>query len=173
LHTRGVPCYLSTKSNAPAFFDDLRLFLDYRETLTIGLGQANLAHLQKTRDPRELPNIHTANRLAQLGIATQVFITPVLPGITDVPGMISALPESMPVFLDKLRLEAGSVAEHRFFDCLRSYFPALESRYRALVREGTAPYYQELYERYRGESRIQWVFGALCSLGGRACTPPQ
>ena len=159
LYTRGVPCYLSTKSNAPAFFDDLRLFLDYREKLIIGLGQANLTHLRKTRDPRELPNLRTANELAQLGIPTQVFITPVLPGITDVPAMISVLPESMPVFLDKLRLEVGSVAENRFFDYLKSYYPELESRYRALVREGTDPYYQELHERYRDEPRIQFVFG--------------
>jgi len=128
--------------------------------LMIGLGQANMAHLRETRDPRELPNIRTANRLLQLGIPTQVFITPVLPGIMDVPAMIGALPESTPVFLDKLRLEAGTVAERRFFDYLGRYYPELEPRYRALVRKGTDPYYQELLELYRHESRVRFVFGA-------------
>ena len=159
LYTRGVPCYLSTKSNAACFFDDFELFARHREKLTSGLGQANLTHLRKTRDPRELPNLHAANELARLGIPTQVFITPVLPGITDVPGMIGALPASMPVFLDKLRLESGSVAEHRFFAYLKRYYPELESRYRTLVRQGTDPYYQELFERYQGEPRVQFVFG--------------
>jgi DNA repair photolyase len=160
LYARGVPCYVSTKSDAPAFWDDLSLFLDYRDQLIFGLGQTNLAHLRRTRDPCELPNLRTANRLAQLGIATQVFITPVLPGITDVPAMIDVLPASMPVFLDKLRLETGSIAERRFFDYLKRYYPELESRYRDLVRQGTDPYYQKLLERYQDEPRVQFVFGA-------------
>lgn len=159
LHTRDVACYLSTKSNATAFFDDIELFRDFGDNLTIGLGQANLTHFRKTRDPRKLPNLHTANKLAQLGIPIQVFITPVLPGITDIPAMLSVLSDSLPVFLDKLRLEAGTIAERRFFDYLKSYYPELESRYRALVREGTDPYYQELGELYKNEPRVKFVFG--------------
>ncbi len=159
LYQRGLSCYLSTKSDAPCFFEDLKLFLDYGKRLTIGLGQTNLVHLRKTPDPRELPNLRAANKLARLEIPTQVFITPVLPGITDVPAMIDVLPETLPVFLDKLRLETGSIAERRFFDYLKRYYPELELRYRALVRAGTDPYYQELFERYQNEPRVRFVFG--------------
>lgn len=159
LYTHDLSCYLSTKSNASCFFDDLDLFRDFGEKLTIGLGQANLTHLRQAHDPRELPNLVTANKLAQMGIPIQVFITPVLPGITDVAAMISVLSESIPVFLDKLRLEPGSIAERRFFDYLKRYYPDLESRYRAFVRAGTDPYYQELSERYCEEPRVRFVFG--------------
>lgn len=159
LQARGISCILSTKSNAPAFFDDIDLFLAYKNKLTVCLGQANLAHLRDTSDQRELPNIRTANELARLGINTWVFITPVLPGITDVKTMIDALPENMPVFLDKLRLDSGSVAERRFFEYLRARYPELESRYRTLMRKGTDPYYAELKEMYQGEPRIKFVFG--------------
>jgi DNA repair photolyase len=159
LASRGVPCYLSTKSDAPAFFDDLGLFVDYREKLTIGLGQANLAHLRATRDPRDLPNLHTANRLTALGVPTQVFITPVLPGITDVAAMISVLSDGIPVFLDKLRLEAETTAARRFLDYIRGAYPELEARYDSLVREGSDPYYGQLAERYRGDPRVKFVFG--------------
>ena len=159
LQARGIPCVLSTKSNASAFFDDLDLFLAFGEKLTICVGQANLSHLRRTSDPRELPNIRTANELALLGIKTWTFITPVLPGITDVKAMVDALPEDMPVFVDKLRLDAGSASEQRFFEHLRAYYPELETRYRSLVSAGTDPYYAQLREMYQREPRVQFVFG--------------
>lgn len=159
LFTRGVPCYLSTKSNVPSFTEDIELFLNFGERLTIAVGQANLSHLRKTRKVCELPNLQMANRLVRLGVRTQVFITPVLPGITDVPAMIEVLDEKIPVFLDKLRLEAGSIAERLFFKYLENNYPDLELRYRASVKEGTDPYYQELVERYQGNPRVQFVFG--------------
>jgi DNA repair photolyase len=159
LQKHGVPCFLSTKSDAPAFLEDIDLFLAFGDKLTIGLGQANLAHLRTTSDPRELPNIRTANQLARLGINTWVFITPVLPGITDVKTMIDALPENMPVFLDKVRLDFGGMFEQRFFEYLRTCYPELESRYCALLRAGTDPYYEELKAMYRDEPRVEFVFG--------------
>ena len=73
--------------------------------------------------------------------------------------MIEALPEEMPVFVDRLRLEEDSVAEQRFFEHLRGSYPELEARYHTLVREGTDPYYAELRERYAGEPRVKFVFG--------------
>jgi DNA repair photolyase len=159
LQKQGIPCFLSTKSDAPAFFDDIDLFLACGDKLTIGLGQANLAHLRNRSDQRELPNIRTANELAKLGINTWVFITPVLPGITDVKTMIDALPENMPVFLDKVRLDFGGMFAQRFFEYLRTCYPELEPRYRALLHEGTDPYYEELKEMYRDDPRVEFVFG--------------
>jgi DNA repair photolyase len=159
LRAHDIPCILSTKSNAPAFFDNIDLFLEYKDKLIICIGQANLTHLQKTSDQRELPNIHTANELARPGINTWVFITPVLPGITDVKMKVDALPENLPVFVDKLRLDLGSISERRFFEYTRTYYPELESRFRTLMREGTDPYYTELKEMYQRKPRVKFVFG--------------
>lgn len=159
LLAHDIPCILSTKSNAQAFFDDIDLFLEYGDKLILCLGQANLAHLQCINKTQELPNIRTANELARLGINTWIFITPILPGITDVKAMIDALPEYMPVYLDKLRLDTGSVSERRFFDHLGRFYPELETRYYTMMREGTDRYYAELKEMYKGEPRVKFVFG--------------
>jgi DNA repair photolyase len=156
---RGVSTILSTKSNAPAFYEDLDLFRRFGEKLIICVGQANLAHLQGSTDPRELPNSRAANQLARLGIPVWVFITPVLPGITDVKPMIDALPADIPVFLDKLRLTPDSAYKQRFFHHLRAGFPSLEPRYRALMQTGADPYYQELKEMYQADARVKFVFG--------------
>ncbi len=159
LLARGISTILSTKSNEPAFFDDLDLFRQFGEKLVICVGQANLAHLRAASEPRELPNIRTANLLARMGIQAWVFITPVLPGITDVIAMIEALPADMPIFLDKLRMGENSAFKNRFFRYLNAHFPALTPRYRRLVEAGTDPYYQELSERYQDEPRVKFVFG--------------
>lgn len=163
LLARGISTILSTKSNAPAFFEDLELFRQFGDKLIICVGQANLAHLFDQRrastNPQSLPNIRAANELARLGIPTWVFITPVLPGITDVKGMIDALPAGMPVFLDKLRLDPESAFKERFFEHIRARFPALEPRYQQLMQTGTDPYYQALKEMYQNVPRVKFVFG--------------
>ncbi len=159
LLAHGIPCILSTKSNAPAFFDDISLFQQFGEKLIICIGQTNVAHLSKTADPSALPNIRTVNELVRLGIQTWVFITPVLPGITDVKKMIDALPENVPVFLDKLRLEVDSAYKQRFFAYLSAHDPSLEPRYEKLMQTGSDPYYQELKEMYQHEPRVRFVFG--------------
>lgn len=159
LLARGIPCVLSTKSDDPALSEDIHLFRQFGEKIIICVGQANLAHLRKMDDPRQLPNIRTANELIRQGIQTWVFITPVLPGITDVKRMVDALPESTPIFLDKLRLAADSPFKERFFKYLGSYTPHLEPRYRKLMQTGTDSYCQELKDLYRDEPRVSFVFG--------------
>ncbi len=159
LLARNIHTILSTKSNAPALFDDLDLLRRFGDRLVVCVGQANLAHLRHPAAPQDLPNIRTANELARLGIPVWVFITPALPGITDVRGMVAALPADMPVYLDKLRLEPGSPFRQRFFRYIKAHYPALEARYRRLMETGADPYYQELRELYRDEERVQFVFG--------------
>ena len=61
--------------------------------------------------------------------------------------------------LDKLRLNEGSPSERRFFAFLQDAYPELEGRYRALVANGTDPYYEELEHRYDADPRVKFVFG--------------
>jgi DNA repair photolyase len=159
LYASGVPCFISTKADSAALARDIDLFLDYGDKLTICVGQANLHHLRATQDQRALPNILNANKFAELGINTWAFITPTLPGITDVDMMIDALHRTIPVYLDKLRLNEGGPCARRFFAFLRDVCPELEGRYRALVANGTDPYYEELKHKYGADPRVKFVFG--------------
>ena len=158
LNTHQVPCFISTKGDPSTYMQDADLFVRYGQKLTICVGQANLHHLQRTQDQRTLPNILAANQLAGMGVNVWVFITPILPGITDVERMIGALDDSIPVYLDGLRLTPGSAGEQRFFRFLTAAYPNLEPRYRALVAEGTDPAYERLRETYGSDPRISFVF---------------
>ncbi len=155
----GIQCILSTKSSTAALFDDIDLFREFGDRLVVCVGQAHLGHLQKMTDPSQLPNIRLANELARQGIQTWVFITPALPGLTDVRVMIQSLRPEIPVYLDKLRLEAGWENTVRFLKHLDRYYPSLKPRYLKLIETGSDPYYQELKEIYRNNQRIKFVFG--------------
>jgi DNA repair photolyase len=159
LQAHDIPCYICTKSDSEAFLRDLDLFIEYGEKLTICLGLTNLHQLQKPREAHELPNIKTANILVQSGINTMVFITPTLPGITDIDGMIAALPDSVKILLDALRLGPENASTPRFFEFVKTFYPKLEPMYRQLVSEGTLPYYEELKQKYKSHPRISFVFG--------------
>ncbi len=152
-------CYINTKSDSKAFQRDFDLFASFGERLIICVGQANLPHLRAAPNPGTLPNIRTVQELVRRGITVWVFITPALPGITDVEGMINALPASVPVYLDKVRLSLDDPPGRRFFDYLKRHYPDLEPRYRALADAGTDPYYDELRTRYRDDPRVKFVFG--------------
>jgi DNA repair photolyase len=158
LHAYEVPCFISTKAGSKAFVRDFELFLEYGEKLTVCVGISNLNQLKTTNDHRMLQNIRAANELAELGVNTWVFITPVLPGITDVEVMISALHEKIPVYLDKLRLIEEKPLQKRFFKFLRASYPELESTYHTLASEGTVSYYKELKRKYDSDPRISFVF---------------
>lgn len=152
-------CYLNTKSDSQAFRRDFDLFTTFGDRLVVCMGQANLPHLKAASHPSRLPNILAAQELARRGIKVWVFITPTLPGITDVHAMIAALPDSVPVFLDKVRLSADDPPGVRFLAYVKRDYPDLEARYRAMIANGTDPYYEELREHYRDNPRVKFVFG--------------
>ena len=159
LNARKITCFLSTKAKAKLILRDIELFLEFQGRLTMCLGLAHLYPLQTIQDQRKLPNISAANQLARSGINTRVFITPVLPGITDVEAMIGALDGTIQISLDRLRLTKGNPPEARFFRFVRTHYPELESRYCAMMAESTDSYYDELKCRYHADPRISFVFG--------------
>lgn len=159
LRLHGVPCFISTKSSELPLNEDLGLFAGYGDGLTICMGQSNLAHFRQGIGPSELPNIRTVSTLVRMGIRAWAFITPVLPGITDVQAMVAALPPSVPVYIDRLRLRPEGASTDRLLAYLRLFHPHLESRYRLLAETGTDPYYDELHELCRREPRVKYVFG--------------
>ena len=159
INKHELPCVLSTKSSAPALLEDIGQFLAFKKRLTICIGQSNLNELQRHVNTFDLPNIIVANKLISSGLTVWIFITPVLPGITDVHAMIANLPQKTPIFLDKLRLEPGSDSERRFFKLIKDHYPELEKRYRKMISAGTDSYYQELKETYRDQTQVKFIFG--------------
>ncbi len=103
-----IPCMVVTKSDTEIILRDLDIIKNYSVGFILLLGLSNLNQLRSSRNSWEIKNIDLANRLHSMGIKVWTFITPILPGITNIIKMVENLNTDIPVFLDKVRLEKGS-----------------------------------------------------------------
>ncbi|MNO70196.1 hypothetical protein D3C76_610700 [compost metagenome] len=104
----NLKCMVTTKAGSKLIFRDIDVIKPMGNKFTLLLGLSNLQQLSKIDDYTLMSNIQTANQLHRMGITVWVFITPILPGITDVDLMINAIDQDIPVFLDKVRLKRNT-----------------------------------------------------------------
>ncbi|MNP63958.1 hypothetical protein D3C76_1594130 [compost metagenome] len=122
------------------------------------LGLSNLNQITDLNKSHKIENIKLANRLYEEGVKVWVFITPILPGITDVNKMIEGLNENIPVFLDKLRLKKDSVTAEKMLKYISNKYPSLKSIYEDIIINDRNIYIDELRYTWKDSSRIKFVF---------------
>lgn len=140
LAAEGLEISLTTKS--PLVLRDLDLLtdLDRRHSITVNLTvttlDPRLARRLETHAPDPAARMRTVERLAEAGLAVQVFVKPLLPGINDDPADLDALlaeagragacdVTASPLFL-------RPAARARFWPWLKAEFPALAGLYSRL-----------------------------------------
>ncbi len=140
LAAEGLEISLTTKS--PLVLRDLDLLaeLDRRHSVTVNVTvttlDARLARRLETHAPDPATRLRTVERLAEEGIATQVCVKPLLPGINDDPTALDELlgasrragasdVQASPLFL-------RPAARARFWPWLKNEFPALAGLYSRL-----------------------------------------
>jgi DNA repair photolyase len=92
--------------------------------------------------------LYALEELSKNGIATWVFIGPVMPYITDVEALVDAIVETKPkyVLVDKLRLKEGVWERVREF--IGGYKPELLADYERIFHGG-GDYYSGVFEKVR------------------------
>jgi DNA repair photolyase len=159
----GLQCGLVTKSDLVT--RDLDLFSEIGRrnslhvSLTITTMRAELARALEPRAPRPDLRLAAVRRLAEAGIATGVFVAPVLPLITDHPADIEEIARRTAEaggrhFLAH-PLHLAPSAQKQFFPFLEKEFPHLVERYRRRYERGAFLHgeypnrLQQLVERLR------------------------
>lgn len=156
LNDHSIPVVITTKSDTKMILADLDLFTNWSNSLEIQVGFSNLRHYRKLRRVADLQPIETLRALAQHGVQVKAFITPVLPGITDVEEILAHIEPSIPVYLDKLR-----IGEHNRELCLkyiRRNYPSLEPIYERIANDGEDSYYLELCQNQDVVDRCTFTF---------------
>ncbi|WP_156130555.1 hypothetical protein [Paenibacillus durus] len=105
-----------------------------------------------------MSNIQTANQLHRMGITVWVFITPILPGITDVDLMINAIDQDIPVFLDKVRLKRNTRPALKLERFIDNHYPHLAKTYKDIIYNNTDVYYEDIKEKWGKTERVKFVF---------------
>lgn len=152
----NVKCMVTTKAGSKLIYRDLDVVKPMGDKFTLLLGLSNLEQLKKVDDYSLMSNIQTANELHRMGINVWTFITPILPGITDVDLMINALDQDIPVFLDKVRI--GKNTGPTLEKYIRHNYPQLVSTYKQIINNNMDVYYDQVREKWCEDQRVKFVF---------------
>ena len=153
-----IKCMLTTKAGSNLIFRDLDVIKPMGNKFTLLLGLSNLQQLSKVDDYTLMSNIQTANLLQQIGINVWVFITPILPGITNVDLMINALNKGIPVFLDKVRLNRNTRPALTLECFIEKNYPHLAKTYKDIIYNNSDVYYEDIKEKWSNKERVKFVF---------------
>jgi DNA repair photolyase len=97
------------------------------------------------------------NDLQEAGIPVRLFLTPVLPDIMDVDEMVAAIPQGIPVYLDKLRVFDKGSQNEKIYEWVKAHYPAYTEHYRKILFEADEGYYADLTQKYQNDPRITFM----------------
>ncbi len=140
----GLRVALTTKSDLAARDAELLRRLaqrnDVRVNFTLTTLDAELARRLEPAAPRPDLRLRALRRLAEAGVETAVFASPVLPGINDGGGELEAVAraarEAGAKHFGAQMLFLRDPARRVFFEALEKDFPRLAARYRRLFARG-------------------------------------
>ncbi len=153
-----IPTMITTKAHHDIIFRDIDILKNYKADLTVLLGLSNLNQISNSEKSHTIKNIQVANKLHEQGIKVWAFITPILPGITDVNKMIGSLNTDIPVFLDKLSIEKDSIQMQKMLEYINNKYPKLKSIYEDIIFNDKNEYIDGLRNTWKDNSRVKFVF---------------
>lgn len=158
LNELKIPTMITTKAHHNIIFRDIDILKNYKADLTVLFGLSNLNLLTDRESSHMIKNIEVANKLHEQGIKVWAFITPILPGITDVNKMIRSLNKDIPVYLDKLRIEKDSIPKKKMMGFINKRHPQLNYMYEEIMNNDNNNYIEELRNEWKDSPRVKFVF---------------
>lgn len=155
LKDKACKVYLTTKAGNALILRDKEILKTFKKHITIIMGLAGIDHAHKGA---KHPNIAVANELKRAGIPVEVHITPILPYVMDLDGMIQAIDQDITIYLDQLRIFTGASQDQKIFQWIKKAYPQYIKQYEKIIFEGDKSYYKEIVERYKNDQRIHFLF---------------
>gem|GEM_PF-1090600 len=146
---------VTTKSDNQIILRDIDIMKSFKRPIRILMGLSNINQAGKGCDN---VNIAIANELKKQGIEVWAFITPILPYIMKLDEMISSLDQSIPIYLDKLRIFSAGNQDRKMYDWVNLNFPQYKNLYYKLLFEQDESYYDQIVDRYKDNDRITFMF---------------
>lgn len=155
LNELSINTMITTKADNNLIYRDIDILKNFSADMTILMGISNINQIGEGALNN---NISVSNNLVNNGISVWGFITPVLPYIMDIEEIIEALHEDIPIYLDKLRIEEGTVQADNMMKFIRRYYPEYIKQYNKIIHENDEQYFDELIDEYTNNSRVKVIF---------------
>ena len=150
-----IKTMIVTKADNDLIFRDIDILKNFNADLTVLMG---LSNINQVGEGILSNNISTANKLNDDGINVWAFITPVLPYIMDVDEIIESLNSNIPVYLDKLGIEPGTLRAKKMMKFIENNYPEFIEDYELIINENDERYFDELIKEYSNDSRVKILF---------------
>lgn len=148
LNSRRVPVVITTKSDHDFVFRDVDLFTAEEADITVVIELAQVNQMKNaSRNNGHNGNITVANRLHEMGVKVLTTIAPVLPEITDIEETLAELSPEIPLYLDPLNVQCGSIQAQRMKEFILRDYPHLTTFYENLIDNAT-DYFNEVRKVY-------------------------
>lgn len=99
--------------------------------------------------------IKCANILNRAGIKTWATLAPVLPKITDLEKILSALDPEIPVYIDKLDCDAEDILGKRTLEWIYKEYPDFSDEYEKIIKCHDNSYFELIEKHYAENERVK------------------
>lgn len=130
--SHGFPLTLCTSARSELILRDLELFKKM-EGLTIVTELCRLDQMKRLEHGQDHIGIRMANALHKNGVRVFATFAPIMPGITDLTIIRQNLDKKIPIYIDTMYVEKGSIQARRILDCVKALQPDLLSTYRDYI----------------------------------------
>jgi DNA repair photolyase len=154
-----IPTFVCTKGSSDLIERDLDIMESFQTDFTMVLGLSNVSQIECTGDSSKTENVKLVKKLHKHGIKTWVFITPVLPGITDVHAILNELPTEIQIWLFDIQRPIPDVVKTHLLRYIKNKFPRLLDEYLQICNGKCNQYYEDMKKEYASDSRFHFPYG--------------
>ena len=148
---RRFPLTLCTSARSELILRDVDL-LRRIPGLTVVAELCRLDQTERLNRGEDHVGIRMANQLSGAGLRVKATFAPVLPGVTDLAAVRERLAEHIPLYIDVMHVEKGSVQETRILERVSALRPDLLEVYRAFFAGERPEMDREVLEMADGDS---------------------
>lgn len=154
LKEHKMPVLLTTSATNRVIRDYLSLLIEMREQLTIVVELARPPFMKAMKSGEHHPGIENANLLHQNGIRTWTTYAPIIPGVSDLEGVLNVLDEEIPVYVEELLCKEGTTQVERVKKWVKQDYPEAYVTVREMIETQDYTDYNGLMKKYERNKRI-------------------
>lgn len=154
LKEHKMPVLLTTSATNRVIRDYLSLLIEMREQLTIVVELARPPFMKAMKSGEHHPGIENANLLHQNGIRTWTTYAPIIPGVSDLEGVLNVLDEEIPVYVEELLCKEGTTQAERVKKWVKQDYPEAYVTVREMIETQDYTDYNGLMKKYERNERI-------------------
>lgn len=150
-----VPLLITTSAAGDVILEYMDLLRSMVKSPIVVVELSRIPLIEEMNRGGSHRGIEHANALVRAGLKTWATLSPVLPGVTSIKKVLSALDDTIPVYVDALRCEPGGIQQKKVMEWIRRDYPDQSDQYEQIVMQGDDGYFKELVEMYRGQKRVK------------------